>query len=428
MVSNTGGGPASCASPPRELDTFGRRGVCFGLSRRASRPRSPLMTSKKPAVCHISIMHDPFDVRIYHKECKALLEAGYEVHIVVPHDRDEVADGIHIHALPRSQSRLRKMFTWPWLAYRKVLSLRPRPAVCHFYDPGTLVAGMALRLKGFKVIYDVRENVAQQILTKPYLPRAAARVASWIYRCVEGITTSGMATVHVLDSIARQYRPPRVTVRNLPKLKAKPGKLSRRGKRRPRLIYIGGVNRVRGAMTMVELAGELKHRGVDFELRIVGPWEEGGMEQDLKNAVAEAGLTKFVSAVGPVPYEQALAEVAAADIGLCLLHPIPNYLNSIATKILEYMQFELPVIASNFDCWKEFVTGAGSGLMVNPLSTPETADAVQWLLGHPDEMRQMGKRGREAVETKYCWEKEARKLVAFYEKLLSGHPADVWAV
>jgi glycosyltransferase involved in cell wall biosynthesis len=376
------------------------------------------MISAKAVVCHISIMHDPFDVRIYHKECRALVEDGYEVHLVVPHSRNEVVGGVHIHALPPSSSRLAKIFVYPWLAYRKVLSLRPRPVVCHFSDPGTLPAGMALRLKGFKVIYDVRENVADQILSKEYIPAVLRKPMTWIYRFIEGITSSGMATVHVLDSIARRYRLPRVTVRNLPKLNVKPVSVERAGHDRSRLIYIGGVNRLRGALTMIELAGELRRRGMDFQMRIIGPWEEDGIEQDVKKAIADARLSEQVVATGPVPYEQALAEVAAADIGLCLLHPVPNYLNSIATKILEYMQYELPVVASNFECWQEFVTDVGSGIQVDPLSIPEIADAIQWLLDRPDQMRRMGERGRQAIERQYCWEKEKQKLLDFYAYLL----------
>jgi glycosyltransferase involved in cell wall biosynthesis len=371
-------------------------------------------------------MHPPFDARVFHKECAALVNAGYEVHLVVPHERDEVVRGVHLHALPRPSGRLAKVLIWPWLAYRKLLSLRPRPAVCHFYDPAILPVGMVLRWHGFQVIYDVRENVAKQILTKGYLPRIVCRPVAWVYRLVERITIRGMATVHVMDSIAREYPEPRVTLRNLPKLGVEFPREQRApvGPGRPaRLVYVGGVSLVRGALTMVSLVAELKCRGVPARLRIVGPWEDVGIEPRLRAAIARAGLEQEVVATGRVPYEQALAEAAAADIGLCLLHPIPNYLNSLATKILEYMQYEVPVVASDFECWREYVTGVGSGIMVDPLSVPQAADAVQWLLSHPEEMKEMGRRGRRAVLEKYNWEREAEKLVAFYDMLLAKRAA-----
>jgi len=79
------------------------------------------MSSARPAVCVIST-HPTFGHRIYYKESLSLVKAGYEVHLIVRHDRDEVVDGVHIHALPQSSSRLAKIFLWPWLAFWKVLT------------------------------------------------------------------------------------------------------------------------------------------------------------------------------------------------------------------------------------------------------------------------------------------------------------------
>ena len=61
------------------------------------------MSSARPAVCVIST-HPTFGHRIYYKESLSLVKAGYEVHLIVRHDRDEVVDGVHIHALPQSSS------------------------------------------------------------------------------------------------------------------------------------------------------------------------------------------------------------------------------------------------------------------------------------------------------------------------------------
>lgn len=374
--------------------------------------------TSSPVVCHITTVHFPFDVRIFHKECAALVEAGYEVHLVVPHDRDEVVDGVHIHALPQSSSRLAKIFVWPWLAYKKVLSLRPRPAICHFHDPGLLPIGMALRLKGFKVIYDVHENVAGQILSKEYIPKLLRRPVSWAYRLIEKLTTSGMGTVHVLDSIARRYRQPKAVVRNLAKLKIVPTGVPVPPKMHNRLIYVGGIVRSRGAITMIQLAEELDRRGLDFGMKLIGPIQETDLEREMRDMISQASLSSKVTLVERVPFEQAQEEVAAAGIGLCLLDPEPNYLNSLPIKVFEYMRFGLPVVASDFPCWRQYVTDTGSGIQVDVYDIGQIADTIEYLLAHPQEMQAMGKRGRQAVEEKYCWEKEAPRLVAFYDKLL----------
>ena len=138
-------------------------------------------------------------------------------------------------------------------------------------------------------------------------------------------------------------------------------------------------------MTMIQLAQELAGRQVAFEMRIVGAIGNSALEGRMKAAISSAGLTECVTLTGRVPFERAQSEIAQAAIGLCLLHPTPNYLNSLPIKIFEYMRFGLPVVASDFECWRDYVSGVG--LMVDVQSPRECADAVQWLLRNPEQMR-----------------------------------------
>ena len=93
---------------------------------------------------------------------------------------------------------------------------------------------------------------------------------------------------------------------------------------------------------------------------------------------------------------------------------MPNHVNALPNKMFEYMSAGLPVIASNFPLWKEIVEGNKCGLTVNPLSPKEIAEAIRYLLAHPEEARKMGENGRKAVLEKYNWDNESRKLMVFY--------------
>ncbi len=78
----------------------------------------------------------------------------------------------------------------------------------------------------------------------------------------------------------------------------------------------------------------------------------------------------------------------------------------------------VPVIASDFPLWREIVQGAGCGLLVDPLNPQAIAQAIEYVLSHPEEAEARGRRGREAVENHYNWEVEERKLVRLYAGLM----------
>jgi glycosyltransferase involved in cell wall biosynthesis len=81
------------------------------------------------------------------------------------------------------------------------------------------------------------------------------------------------------------------------------------------------------------------------------------------------------------------------------------------------MSAGIPVIASNFPLWKEIIEGSECGICVDPLDPEEIAGAIQFIVEHSAEAKQMGKNGRKAVEQTFNWEKEEKKLIKVYELL-----------
>jgi len=104
--------------------------------------------------------------------------------------------------------------------------------------------------------------------------------------------------------------------------------------------------------------------------------------------------------------------------GLVLFHPEPNHVNAQPNKMFEYMSAGIPVIASNFPLWKEIVEGTECGICVDPLNPKEIADAIRWIIEHPVEASRMGENGRKAVEERYNWGIEEKKLLELYNKIL----------
>jgi glycosyltransferase involved in cell wall biosynthesis len=382
--------------------------------------------NSKLTACYISTVHvHPFASRMFYKISLSLVKAGYQVHIIACHNEDEIKKDVNIHALPKPPNRLVRIIFWPWLAYRRILKIIPRPDICQFSDPELIFVGFLLYLKGFKVIFDVQENISVDILHKPYIPFFLRRIISLLYSFFEKVFTYPIASIHILENIAQKYRHPRVVVRNLPIITVASAKKKIFNTYPTKLIYVGSISQMRGAITMIQVAHVLNSREVNFKLRVIGPYETIMLEEKMRNLTSKMGLNNKIELVGPLPFQQAQYEISLSDIGLCLIHPLPNHLNSLSTKLFEYMQYGLPVVASNFECWREYIEKTGSGLQVNPLNVYEIADAIHWLITHPTKMRDMSLKGQKAVIEKYCWEKEEKKLLKFYQQLLLPGESDV---
>jgi glycosyltransferase involved in cell wall biosynthesis len=81
------------------------------------------------------------------------------------------------------------------------------------------------------------------------------------------------------------------------------------------------------------------------------------------------------------------------------------------------MSAALPVVASDFPLWREIVQGSRCGLLADPLNPMSIAASIRQILQDPKLADRMGSSGRLAVQEKYNWMPEGKKLLAAYEGL-----------
>ena len=366
-------------------------------------------------VVHLTTVHPPFDTRIFHKEAKTLAQAGYEVVLIAQNERNEVVDGVKIVALPRPRNRFARIFGLTWRAFH--LALYRRADVYHFQDQELLPIGVLLKLlTRAKVIYDVHEDVPQQILTKYWIPALLRRPVAAVFNAVEKLLARAVdAVVVATEGIAErfaQFKP--VVVHNYPHLKMLPNPSTRHREGEEKVVvYVGGISKPRGAIEMVR-ALEYLNPAWDVRLDLIGRFEPPELEQEFQSLPGYQQV-RFWGWMRP---EDVYAHLAKADIGLVCLHPVLRFMVAWPVKLFEYMAAGLPVVASNFPLWKEIVEGNRCGITVDPLDPKAIAQAIEYLLTHPEEARQMGKNGRRAVKERYNWEREGENLLKLYGELL----------
>ena len=326
------------------------------------------------------------------------------------------ADGIEIVDTGSiTGGRLGRMTRGVWRMYCAVR--QTRPYVVHLHDPELLIAGLALKLLGAKVIYDVHEDVPRQILGKNWLAPWLRRPAAWVTAGTEWLAAQFVdGIVAATPLIARRF-PARktVTVENFPLLSELMLPETTPYHERPlHFAYLGGLTANRGVVEMVNAMAELGYNSACLQL--AGNFRTGVW----RDQVTQLPGWQHVKYHGWVNRSRAIELLGNARAGLVVLHPIINYIDAYPVKLFEYMAAGLPVIASDFPVWREIIDNAGCGILVDPLDHKAIADAMRWLLEHPAEAQAMGERGRAMIVDRYNWESIAARLVCHYTSILGG--------
>jgi glycosyltransferase involved in cell wall biosynthesis len=381
------------------------------------------------SVCHFSTKHVWDDTRIFYNECCSLQRAGYDVTYIVAEDQASECNvrGVKVVAVSRPKSKLRRIFCLPWRLYWTIRRMSPRPVICHFHDPELMFVGKILQIQGYRVVYDIHEIVAKQILDKPYLPRFFRRFISIFYILLERLLTFSMAHVYVTE--APVNHPMRsAVVRNMPVAGNHPSRRTDFSSSPFKLIYIGGISRSRGAIRMLEVLWHLRTKGLNAELRVLGWMQPAKLREEMMAYLCSRDLENYCyisrDRVDPNEVTKALHE---ADLGLCLLDTRENYIRAFPVKIFEYLRAGLPVVATNIKYWRPMVERIGAGIQVDISKPEKIAERIAELIDNPSRLVRMGRNGRKIAEQYWCWDKEQEYLLALYEDILSDGDGGLFA-
>jgi glycosyltransferase involved in cell wall biosynthesis len=384
----------------------------------------------------------PFDRRVW-LECRALVADGHQVTVVCPKGKGDPAHAV-VESVELFKYRpyapggskagfiVEYVYSFAATAWLVLKARRKgRFAVLQACNPPDIFWPIAIALRAVdrtRFVFDHHDLCPELFQSRfPGGPRLPYRGLRWLERRTHRSADHVISTNDSYRDIAinRSGKAPGsvTVVRTGPD----PDKL-RRGAAEPQLrrgrehlvTYIGVMGPQDGVDIAVRAAGivvrDLRRDDVSFTL--IG---SGDCFDELVRLRDELGLGDYVEFTGRAPDELVAQIMSTADVGLS---PDPlNPLNDVSTmnKTMEYMAYELPVVA--FDLRETRVSAGDAAVYVTPNDEREYAAAIVALLDDEPRRAMLGKTGRVRVEQELAWSLQARAYVAVYQQLIAGRGA-----
>lgn len=369
-------------------------------------------------ICHISSVHNNNDTRIFTKQCKTLANIGHQVTLVITDEEDNVRDGVKIKALKkRSTALMRLLFNIPQILF---YTIRNKHDVYHAHDPELLPVLFLLHLLGRKVVYDMHENFPKQLKHKK-----VSKVVKWfvgkLWPFMEKVVLSRINVVFAETSYKDDYGyvTQSVEVLNMPILEhlGSMNKNKDKDEKNFSIGYVGAITEDRYCLKILEVLLKLQNQGINIRFDLIGPVDRQSTQDFIDDYSKKL---KNFHYYGRLPPEESWNIISSCDVGVSVLMPIPNYIDSYPTKMFEYIALGLPVIASDFELYKGIIEKNKVGICVSPLNVNEFESALLRLREDQSLLQEMKDNTQGILERNYSWSNELNKLDSFYSGIVAA--------
>ena len=188
---------------------------------------------------------------------------------------------------------------------------------------------------------------------------------------------------------------------------------------RYRILHLSTLNRLKGALVLVEAIPSVVTHRQDVEFVFAGPWSHVEDKQWADQFIAQQGIGQYIQFTGQVEGDQKRALFDSSDI---FVFPGVQQ-EGQPLVVIEAMASGLPVIFTDRGCLRETVINGETGVET-PINDPQgLADRILWLLDHPNDMKAMGRRARQRYESLYTKERYIENMIEVFASSCTGHPA-----
>jgi glycosyltransferase involved in cell wall biosynthesis len=345
-------------------------------------------------------VHPPDDPRIREKSLGTLLAHGWQINYVCRVPGPTVVDGFTFDSL--SGGRFARAAKANW----KIVTSHSDVVMVH--DPELLVGAIPagwLRGKSH-VVFDLHENLPGQLRTRAATPRILRHATAWLAKALLRLASSALTVTLAEPGYRSLFRHDHPVFENLPI----PGVLPERADNARGIVYVGDITVARGALVLVDAVGSL---GPGQRLTLVGRCNDA-----LKRQIQASADQHEIELVMPgyLPYAQAWELAARSTIGVSPLNDLPNYRDSLPTKIVEYRSVGLVAVVSDLPASLKAIADSAAARSFRAGESSDLARVLSEVLSNSDAEVIACREGAD-VRNSALW--PSGRFEEFYDSLIS---------
>ena len=176
------------------------------------------------------------------------------------------------------------------------------------------------------------------------------------------------------------------------------------------LLCVGRLTPAKGQHILLDALGLLIAAGRKVHLTFVG---NGPDRPSLEAQTQRLGLTGSVEFAGAVNQDRILDYYHNADAFV-----LPSFAEGLPVVLMEAMSMQIPCITTHITGVPELIQQGVNGCLVAPSDVDGLANAIEYLMDHPDESRQIAQAGRAKVLADYTLAQSVEKLADVFVKRL----------
>ncbi len=183
--------------------------------------------------------------------------------------------------------------------------------------------------------------------------------------------------------------------------------------KRRTVLFLGRIHPVKGLLDLVQAWARIRNDGWGV---VIAGGDDGGHRAEVEAAIRTEGLDRDFSFVGKVDGDAKWGLYQQAD-----LFVLPSHSENFGIVAAEALACGVPVIATRGTPWEDLATHR-CGWWIKIGSEPLAAALAEATALPDDARREMGRRGRQLMETKYTWPRVAAQMRAVYGWMLGEEP------